>query len=205
MIQMKILKICIPLVVLFSGISISFADETTGSKNWVSIFNGRDLGGWVKMNSGTFTATNGILHLEGGNGWLRTEKEFGDFVLEVEWRGLETNYNSGFFLRAPLNGKPWATNIWQVNTKQGAIGELLQGPAKTVRSVTPPMSAGEWVKFRIEARGTNLTLDVNGKRTWEFHEFEPARGYIGLQAEGKSFDFRNLRVLETDDDRSKLK
>lgn len=179
------------------GLSFSFAAESVGDLNWISLFNGSNLHGWVKMNGGIYAATNGILHLEGGKGWLRTEREFGDFVLEAEWRGLETNYNSGIFLRASLEGNPWATNIWQVNTKQSAIGELLQGPVKIVKSVTPPVPAGEWVKFRIEARGTNLSLDVNGKRAWEFHELKPARGYIGLQAEGKSFDFRNLRIQET--------
>lgn len=193
---MNMLEKLISVAVLSGGISISYAGGLTGNDNWTSIFNGRDLSGWTKMNGGTFTATNGVLHLEGGSGWLRTEKEFGDFVLEAEWRGLETNYNSGFFLRAPLDGRPWATNIWQINTKQSAIGELLQGSTKTVKSVTPPMSAYEWVAFRIEARGTNLTLDVNGKRAWEFHELEPARGYIGLQAEGRSFEFRKLRILE---------
>jgi hypothetical protein len=167
-----------------------------GAGQWESLFNGSDLGGWVKMNGGTFTATNGILYLEGGKGWLRTEEEYGDFILEAEWRGLETNYNSGIFLRAPLEGNPWAADIWQVNTKQGAIGELLQGPIRRVPSVKPPVPAGEWVKFRIEARGTNLLLDVDGKRAWEFHDLKPARGYIGLQAEGKAFDFRNLRFRE---------
>jgi hypothetical protein len=167
------------------------------------IFNGTNLDGWVKINGGTFTATNGILHLEGGNGWLRTEKEFGDFVMEAEWRGLETNYNSGIFVRTPLDGRPWPTNEWQVNTKQSAIDELLHGSVKTVKSVTPPVSVGEWVAFRIEARGTNLSLDVNGQRAWEFHELNPARGYIGLQAEGKSFDFRNLRIREIFTDQPK--
>ena len=193
---MNLKRTFILLAVLFNGISISFADEPVAGSHWVPLFNGKDLGGWVKMNGGLFTATNGIIHLEGGNGWLRTEREFGDFILDAEWRGVATNYNSGFFIRAPLAGRPWAANIWQVNTKQGAIGELLQGSAKIVKSVTPPMPAGEWVKFRIEARGTNLSLDVNGKRAWEFHELKPARGYIGLQAEGRSFDFRNLRIRE---------
>jgi hypothetical protein len=177
------------------GLSLSAAGPAGGT-NWLSLFDGNDLSGWVKMSGGTYAATNGILHLEGGKGWLRTEKEHGDFILEAEWRGLETNYNSGIFLRAPLEGNPWATNIWQVNTKQGAIGELLQGSARCVPSVTPPVSTGEWVKFRIEARGTNLSLDVNGQRAWEFHDLKPARGFIGLQAEGKSFDFRNLQVRE---------
>jgi hypothetical protein len=193
---MKTQKSFISLAVLSFILSFSSVANPTGGTNWIPLFNGGDLGGWVKVNGGTYTATNGILHLEGGKGWLRTEKEYGDFILETEWRGLKTNYNSGLFLRAPLEGNPWATNIWQVNTKQGAIGELLQGSARRVPAVTPSVPAGEWVKFRIEARGTNLTLDVNGKRIWLFHELQPARGYIGLQAEGWPFEFRNLQVQE---------
>jgi hypothetical protein len=189
--------------ILAGGLSFSSAAEPAGGTNWNPLFNGSDLGGWVKMNGGTFTATNGILHLEGGKGWLRTEKDYGDFVLEAEWRGLTTNYNSGIFLRAPLEGNPWVADIWQINTKQTAIGELLQGSAKIVKSVTPPVSAGEWVKFRIEALGTNLSLNVDGRRAWEFHDLKPARGYIGLQAEGKAFDFRNLRVREIAADQSR--
>jgi hypothetical protein len=200
---MKIKSIFILTAILAGDFSFLSAAGPAGGTNWNSLFNGNDLGGWVEMNGGTFSATNGILHLEGGKGWLRTEKDYGDFVLEAEWRGLTTNYNSGIFLRAPLEGNPWATNIWQINTKQSAIGELLQGPTKIVKSVTPPVFAGEWVKFRIETRGTNLLLDVDGKRAWEFHDLKPARGYIGLQAEGKAFDFRNLQVKEINEKQSK--
>ncbi len=160
----------------------------------VFVFNGTNLDGWVKMGEGSFTVTNGVLHVEGGKGWLRTEKEFGDFVLEAEWRGLVTNYNSGFFIRAPLDGNPWATNVWQVNTKQSAIGELLQGSKKIVTNTVPAVAAGEWVKFRVEAHGTNLLLDVDEKRAWEFHSLEPARGYVGIQAEGRTCEFRNVSV-----------
>lgn len=162
----------------------------------VSLFNGTNLDGWVPMNGGSFAATNGVIHLEGGQGWLRTEQEYGDFILTAEWRGLKTNYNSGVFIRAPLAGRPWAPDIWQINTKQTGIGELLAGSAKIIRSVTPPVPAGVWVKFRIEARGTNLTLAVNDQRVWEFHALKQATGYIGLQAEGKSFEFRDLEIAK---------
>jgi hypothetical protein len=193
---MKLRIFLISLALLGSVGLVLSGDEPAGGENWTPLFNGKDLSGWVKMNGAVFSVTNHLLHLEGGKGWLRTEKEFGDFILEAEWRGLQTNYNSGFFVRAPLAGDPWAADIWQVNTKQTGIGELLQGPAKKVKSVTPPLPAGEWVKFRVEARGTNLSLAVNGKPAWEFHELKPARGYLGLQAEGKAFDFRNIRIME---------
>jgi len=162
----------------------------------VALFNGVSLDGWVQMNGGHFTATNGVIHLEGGPGWLRTVREYGDFILTAEWRGLKTNYNSGVFLRAPLTGKPWAPNIWQINTKQTGIGELLAGSTKIIRSTIPPVSPCIWVAFRIEARGTNLTLAVNDQPVWQFHALKPATGYIGLQAEGKAFEFRNIQIID---------
>ena len=163
----------------------------------VSLFNGTNLDGWVAMNGGRFSATNGVIHLEGGQGWLRTEKEYGNFILTAEWRGLKPNYNSGVFIRAPLAGQPWAPNIWQINTKQTGIGELLAGSSKIIHSVTSPIPPDEWVKFRIEARGPNLALAVNDQPAWEFHALQPPSGYIGLQAEGKSFEFRNLQIQDT--------
>lgn len=183
-------------IVIFGVAVLGFADGTKADGQWTSLFNGKDLSGWRQVNDGSFTVTNGVLHLEGGKGWLRTEKEYTNFIFEAEWRGLVTNYNSGFFLRAPLDGVPWATNVWQVNTKQSAIGELLTGSKKVVPSVTPPAPAGEWVKFRMEVQGRKFTLFVNGKQAWDFNEFDAGHGYIGLQAEGRVFDFRNLRIQE---------
>lgn len=168
-----------------------FAGENLASK---PLFNGTNLAGWTPMSGGKFYVTNEVIRAEGGKGWLRTEQTFTNFVLEVEWRGLETNYNSGIFVRAPLDGSPWATNVWQVNLKQSAIGELLEGSNKIVPVNAPKLPAGEWVKFRIEAHGRELTLDVNGQRAWKFSEFPPSSGFIGLQAEGKTFEFRNLSV-----------
>jgi hypothetical protein len=172
------------------------AEDKKPQASWTSIFNGQDLAGWVPMNDGVFFVTNHNLHLAKGSGWLRSEKQYTNFIFEAEWRGLATNYNSGFFLRAVLEGKPFPTEVWQVNLKQSALGELLQGSKNIVRSTTPPMPANQWVTFRMEARGRKLMLLVNGERAWEFNGLEPDHGYIGLQAEGKALDFRNLRIRE---------
>jgi hypothetical protein len=176
-----------------AGINVFAADSAGG---WQSLFNGTDLTGWAPVNGGVYSVTNGVIHLEKGKGWLRTEREYTNFVFEAEWRGLLTNYNSGFFVRAPLDGNPWAADVWQVNTKQGAIGQLLKGSKEMLPSVTPPVPAGVWVKFHVEVRGRKMTLDVDGKRAWEFGGFEPDHGYLGLQAEGRVFEFRNLQIRE---------
>ena len=172
--------------------SLAFADGT----NWISLFNGKDLTGWQVVNDGVFSVTNGTLHIERGMGWLRSEKEFGDFVLEAEWRGLETNYNSGFFVRSGLAGKPFPDGGWQINLKQSALGALVKGKDVVLQSKTPAKPASKWTKFRMEVRGKSLTLFVNGERAWEFTELEPARGYVGIQAEGKQMEFRDVRIQE---------
>jgi hypothetical protein len=161
-----------------------------------SIFNGRDLSGWTPMNEGEFYVTNSNLHLQGGMGWLRTEREYTNFVFEAECRALQTNYNSGFFLRAGLSGKPFPDEVYQVNLKESALGSLMKGNNTVQASTTPGFPVGEWFKFRMEAHGRMLSLNVNGLRAWEFTDFDAEHGYVGIQAEGRQFDFRNLFVRE---------
>ncbi|MDH7501659.1 MAG: DUF1080 domain-containing protein [Verrucomicrobiota bacterium] len=161
-----------------------------------SIFNGKDLSGWVPVHDVTFEVKDGNLRLVKGMGWLRTEKEYEDFILEFEWRALEEKYDSGVFLRAGLDGKPWPRDGWQVNLRYDALGGLVKGFKSVVPAETPKMPVNKWVKFRIEARGKKLSLDVDGERAWETDTFDATKGYIGIQAEDKSFDFRNIRVIE---------
>jgi hypothetical protein len=167
-----------------------------GEEGWVSLFNGKDLSGWRPVHEVTFVVTNGNLRLVDGMGWLRTEKEYRDFILEAEWRALVPQYDSGFFVRASLEGKPWPKDGWQINLASNALGALVRGFRTVVPAETPRMPLNKWVKFRIEVRGKRITLDVDGERAWEFNDLDAQQGYIGIQAEGKSFDFRNLRVKE---------
>lgn len=171
------------------------ADEPRDGK-WQSLFNGKDLSGWVPVHDVTFEVTNSNLRLVKGMGWLRTEKQFSDFILEVEWRALEPRYDSGLFFRAGLEGKPWPTGGWQVNLKDNMLGGLVKGTKIMAPAETPRMPVNKWVKFRLEVRGKKITLDVDGERAWEFKELDADRGYIGIQAEDKAFEFRNFRLQE---------
>jgi len=184
------------LLVCRAALLPSLAADPTKDGHWESLFNGKDLSGWVAVHDVTFVVTNGNLRLVTGMGWLRTEKQYADFVLEAEWRALGPDYDSGFFIRAGLEGKPWPKDGWQVNLARGALGALVKGYKTVVPAETPPMPVNKWVKFRMEVRGRTITLDVDGERAWEYKELDADRGYIGIQAENKSFDFRNIRVQE---------
>ncbi len=160
------------------------------------LFNGRDLTGWTSVHDTTFEVKDGNLRLVKGMGWLRTDKQYGDFILEFEWRALEEKYDSGIFLRAGLEGKPWPKDGWQVNLRYDALGGLVKGFQPVVPAETPKKPVNQWVKFRIEARGKRITLDVDGERAWESDALDATRGYLGIQAEDRSFDFRNFRLQE---------
>jgi hypothetical protein len=65
------------------------------------LFNGRDLAGWVNVNTSpqTWTWRDGMLVCSGQPiGVMCTERPYENFVLHVEWRHMEPGGNSGVFL-----------------------------------------------------------------------------------------------------------
>jgi hypothetical protein len=163
---------------------------------WEALFNGKDLTGWAPVHEVTFEVKDGNLRLVKGMGWLRTEKQYSDFILELEWMALDKDYDSGIFIRGGLEGKPWPKDGWQVNLRYMGLGAFVKGYKTVVPSESPRMPANKWIKLRIEAKGKKVTLDVDGERAWESTDIDVERGYIGIQAENKSFDFRNIRIQE---------
>ena len=155
--------------------------KSSPDRGWQSLFNGKDLSGWVPVHDVTFTVTNGNLRLVTGMGWLRTEKQYTDFVLEAEWRALGPDYDSGLFIRAGLEGKPWPKDGWQVNLLRSALGGLVKGYKTVVPAETPPMPVNQWVKFRIEVKGRKIALHVNDQPAWESDL---------LDADGRGFGHR---------------
>lgn len=169
---------------------------TTPEPQWVSLFNGKDLTGWVGVNDVEFKVVDGNLQLVKGMGWLRTEKQYQDFILELEWRALVNDYDSGIFVRAGLEGKPWPNGGWQVNLRSQGLGAFVKGYQTRVPSETPRKPVNQWVKFRLEVRGKKCKLSMDGEDGWETDVIDATRGYIGIQAENRAFDFRNIRIQE---------
>lgn len=160
----------------------------------MELFNGKDLAGWKPVHEVTFDVHEGNLRLVKGMGWLRTEKEYKDFVLELEWKALVEQYDSGVFIRCGSEGKPWPTDGWQVNLRYDALGGLVRGYKQVVPAESPKLPINKWVKFRLEVRGKKVTLDLDGERNWEWEGIDRDTGYIGFQAEDRAFEFRNIRI-----------
>ncbi len=65
------------------------------------LFNGSDLSGWVDVNTSldTWTVRDGLLVCSGHPiGVMRSERQYENFVLHIEWRHMEAGGNSGIFI-----------------------------------------------------------------------------------------------------------
>lgn len=102
---------------------------------WISLFNGKDLSGWVTpKGEHTWQVLDGVIDYEAKGGNLRTEKEFGDYVLHVEWRFKRTAgspYNAKLFnpdgtQKEDENGKPMSQPVANADS-----GIFVRGSGKT--------------------------------------------------------------------------
>jgi hypothetical protein len=88
------------VVVALGCLPAAAADEASG---FVPLFNGKDLGGWVNVNCapGTFFVRGDEVITTGApTGYLRTAKQYENFVLELDWMHVNTKEvgNSGVFV-----------------------------------------------------------------------------------------------------------
>jgi hypothetical protein len=145
---------------------------------------------------------------DGGHEWLRSDREVGDFIFQVDWRFTprqpgEKGYNSGVGVRLSKYGEIW----YQAQTGLGGGylfgNNMVDGVLKSFNlrnemkenRVKP---AGEWNHYEIRAQGDRVTLSVNGAVVNEFSGCGLRRGYVGLEAEGYEITFRNLKLTPLD-------
>jgi len=201
------------LVVLVGLMGLRAADKD--DDGFVPMFNGKDLSGW-KTEGNWVVQENGVVALKprpGEKGWQRyksyiwAEKQYGDFVIDLEYK-YEEKGNSGLFFRVgsledPVKsgmevqildtyGNPKATTP---HDSGGVISTI--GPTK---NVTKP--AGEWNRLTVTAKGNQLTVVLNGEQVVDVDlsttkaKDKPAKGYLGFQDEAKKLWYRNVRIKE---------
>ena len=88
------------ITVLVVGLSAVWTQAAEIPK-YTSLFNGKDLTGWVDVNTSpeTWVVEDGLLVCKGNPiGVMRSEKQYENFVLHIEWRHVEAGGNSGVFV-----------------------------------------------------------------------------------------------------------
>lgn len=175
----------------------ALAAEPAGVRS--SLLSSPALEGWV-VTGCEVEFKDGVLLAKGGNGLVRTENRYRDFVLELDYRALKKDtYDAGIYLRCelPPEGKPFPTQH-QVNLKQGDEVNLIRFPkAKS----TGLVKVGEWNHVKLTVVGETVKAEINGKPAWETDGMTARDGYVGLQVEvplGGQFEYKNIAVTELD-------
>lgn len=162
-----------------------------------SLFDGQSLSGWNIENGCEADVVDGQLRLKGGNGWLRSDSQYADFKLHLEWKALQAEkYDAGIYIRTPNGGAPFPKQGYQVNLLQGKEGNIGNLPGATSTGL---VKAGDWNAFDITVEGETVALDINGKRAYKVGGLKDRIGYVGIQIEvplGGQYLMRDLKITE---------
>lgn len=217
-------KIIINVLALSITITGIVACSTTKSleKGYTSLFNGKDLSGWVGDKT-SYTAKNGeivvapVEGVSGGN--LMTAKEYSNFIFRFEFQ-LTPGANNGLGIHAPLVGDA---------AYQGKELQILDNTADKYKDLKPYQyhgsvyglipakrgylkPTGQWnqqevyvngPKFKVTLNGTViLDGDLNqatkdGTMDGNNHPgLQKTKGHIGFLGHGDKLKFRNINIKE---------
>ncbi|HUC80241.1 MAG TPA: DUF1080 domain-containing protein, partial [Flavisolibacter sp.] len=206
------------MIKFFSFVFFVVVSFSSAAQNWQPLFNGKDLSGWKQLNGkAKYTIEKGEIVgttvFGEPNSFLATEKDYGDFVLEFEYK-VDSTMNSGVQFRSLSkpdyrNGRvhgyqfeidpskrAWTGGIYD-EARRDWLYTMDMNPA-----AKPAFKQGQWNKVKIECIGNNLRTWVNGMPAAYVVDDVTPKGFIALQVhsiskkeeEGKQIRWRNLRI-----------
>jgi 3-keto-disaccharide hydrolase len=175
--------------------------------NSITLFNGKDLTGWVVHGREKWYVEDGVLICESGPyqeyGYLATEASFKDFDLTLEFK-QESNGNSGVFFRSSIDGvkiSGWQAEVAPPGHDTGGIYESYGRGwlIKPTAALDHVLKEGEWNTLRVKAAGSKVTTWLNGIKmvTLDDEKIGQAEGQFALQIHdggGIKVRWRNIRV-----------
>jgi len=204
---------------LVSILFLSVSSYARQGEDWVNLFNGHDLSGFRQLNGkAKFEFKNneliGTTVSNEPNSFLATEKEYTDFIMELElW--VDPAMNSGIQVRSQsrpdyMNGRvhgyqieidpssrAWSGGIYD-EARRGWLYPLELNPAGK-----SAFKNNQWNKYRIECIGNTIRTWINGIPTAHVVDAETARGFIAFQVHaipkseqpGRQIRWRNIRIM----------
>ena len=194
------------------------------AQEWIPLYNGKNLRGWKKIGGKTeFRAEGdaiiGVSKMGEPNVFLATEKRYGDFILEFDFRA-DDGLNSGVQFRSQSRRErdnervygyqyeiDTAPRAWSGGVYDEATPRLWLYPLTYNQPARAAYKAGDWNKARIEAIGGSVRTWLNGIECASFLDDVYNEGFIALQVhgigrdatlDGKTIGWRNIRICTVD-------
>ena len=189
--------------------------------NWTSLFDGNSLTGWKKLaGNANYQVENGAIvgiTTPGAlNTFLVTEKEYGDFILEMEVKLEDTTLNSGIQFRSHFDARGYEGKgmvfgyQFELDPSSrkwfgGIYDEARRGwlyPLTLHKLAQNAYRQGAYNKVRIECIGPVTKTFVNDQPVSCLVDDADAAGFIGLQVHaidagdvaGKKIYWKNIRI-----------
>jgi hypothetical protein len=214
--------------ILFSGVGVCCLHAQQAKKEqWESLFNGKDLKGFKQLNGkAKYTVENGEIVgktvLNEPNSFLATEKEYGDFIMEVDFK-VDEKMNSGIQFRSEVkdandqckvdtrvpervhgyqleidpSDRGWSGGIYD-EARRGWLYSMENNPA-----AKPAFKHNQWNRFRVECIGNSIRTWLNGVACAHLIDDMTPKGFIALQVHaigtdqkrvGEEIRWRNIRI-----------
>lgn len=156
---------------------VEFKNIALKPLNQKPLFNGTDLTGWrtVPGSKGEFTVEDGTIHVKGGEGFLESESQHKDFVLQAQARTNAEAVNTGIFFRAEAGTEKAKSNGYEAQvdfsraepeaSAPGADAPKNAGPGAIFRRVNARRVVGQdnqWATVTLIASGPRISTYVNG-------------------------------------------
>ena len=163
------------------------------NEQWVRLFNGKDLTGWVPVGHEKWTVEDGTIHGQGvtkAYGYLETEKKYKDFWLSIRFK-CEDDGNSGVYFHTEF--KPGTVDVSSgmqfeidrtLNHHNGGLYGDNRGwiawPSPEYEQVLRPT---DWNEFLLKVENNHMVAILNGITIIDFTDPTPKSfdGYIALQ------------------------
>ena len=178
---------------LFISIGLFAQKPKLPGEDWVALFNGKDLTGWVNVGKEKWEIEGDTIRglaIIKAYGYLKTEKTYKDFQLALKFK-CEGGGNSGVFFHVDF--KPGTPDVSQglqfeidcgmMKHTGGIYGDgraWIVWPAPENESV---VRRGEWNEYLVTVQGNRYTSRLNGVPMVDFTDPNPKSfdGAIALQ------------------------
>ncbi|MBK6285490.1 MAG: DUF1080 domain-containing protein [Draconibacterium sp.] len=166
----KLINFCM-LASVFVLVSFSPKTEKDAKNDWINMFNGKNLDGWIVK----------IHHHDVGDNYANTFKAV-DGKIQVNYDGYTEFHNryGHLFYKTPFSS--YHLKFEYRFTDQWLIIHIVNGE-KVLEYTKPQIGGGV-------ANGFDPAIKTDKKPLTE--------GYIGLQAEGQGIEFKEIKIMKLD-------
>ena len=177
------------------GVQSSPATASQPGSGWAVLLDGTSLKGWNVVGDANWTVVEGVVQADKGTGFLVTPASYRDFQITLEF-WVTDDANSGVFLRCSDPKTINQMNAYEVNIfdKRPDQSYRTGGIVDVAKPASVIMTGGKWNSYDITARGSQLTIVLNGSKVVDVKDTRHADGPIALQYGAGTVKFRNVRI-----------